>query len=371
VPALSDTIEEAARLMTVCNACRYCEGLCAVFPAMELRRDFGEAELDYLANLCHGCGACYVDCQFAPPHEFNVNVPLQFARVRAESYRRYAWPRALQPLFDRNGLAVALVATAGVAAFIVGFVVRHDPAALFDTDGDFYRLMPHAAMLALFGAVFLYAVLALAMGVLNFWRATAGGDPRPVAGALLPAGHDAATLRYLDGGGPGCYVAEETPKDRRKLFHHLTFYGFLLCFAATCAGTVYHYAFGWPAPYPWYQLPQVLGTVGGVGLVVGPIGLIGERLKRDPALVDAPSRGMDMAFLVMILLTGATGLLLMLLRLTPAMGLLLAVHLGTVFALFLTLPYGKFVHGLYRTAALVRYRAETRSIKQSESDDAI
>ena len=68
-------LEEADRLMTVCNSCRYCEGLCAVFPAMEMRRSFSDGDLNYLANLCHGCGACYTDCQFSPPHEFNVNVP--------------------------------------------------------------------------------------------------------------------------------------------------------------------------------------------------------------------------------------------------------------------------------------------------------
>jgi citrate/tricarballylate utilization protein len=40
------------------------------------------------------------------------------------------------------------------------------------------------------------------------------------------------------------------------------------------------------------------------------------------------------------------------------MGYLLTVHLGAVLALFVTLPYGKFVHGFYRTAALVKYAGE-------------
>ena len=96
-------LEEADRLMTVCNSCRYCEGLCAVFPAMEMRRAFSDGDLNYLANLCHGCGACYIDCQFSPPHEFNVNVPQTLAIARAESYAAYAWPRAFAGLFARNG----------------------------------------------------------------------------------------------------------------------------------------------------------------------------------------------------------------------------------------------------------------------------
>jgi citrate/tricarballylate utilization protein len=42
------------------------------------------------------------------------------------------------------------------------------------------------------------------------------------------------------------------------------------------------------------------------------------------------------------------------------MGPLLALHLGAVMALFVTLPYGKFVHALYRFAALVRFHIERR-----------
>ena len=135
----ADRYEEAGRLMTICNSCRYCEGLCAVFPAMELRRSFATADLDYLSNLCHGCGACYVDCQFSPPHEFDVNVPKTLAEVRAASYRSHAWPAFLRPMFDRNGLAIATVTAASVAAFILGFALWHDPAALFARDGQFYR----------------------------------------------------------------------------------------------------------------------------------------------------------------------------------------------------------------------------------------
>jgi len=104
----------------------------------------------------------------------------------------------------------------------------------------------------------------------------------------------------------------------------------------------------------------VLGILGGIGLLIGPAGLMLAKWRRDPAMNDMSSNGMDVAFLAMLFMTSLTGLALLVLRSTPAMGLLLAIHLGVVFALFLTMPYGKFVHGIYRFLALVRYAHERR-----------
>jgi citrate/tricarballylate utilization protein len=362
-------LEEADRLMTVCNSCRYCEGLCAVFPAMEMRRSFSDGDLNYLANLCHSCGACYTDCQFSPPHEFNVNVPQTLAVARAESYAAYVWPRAFSGLFARNGLAISIIAALSVAVFIFGFAAFTDRQVLLGVHtgpGAFYTLMPHNAMAALFGAAFLYAMVALAMGVRAFWRDI--GEPigmRADAGSIFQAMRDAGELRYLDGGGVGCFNDDERPSDKRKIYHHLTFYGFALCFASTSVATLYHYLIAREAPYPWWDQPVVLGTLGGVGLLIGPVGLLVEKFKRDPALVDEQRFGMDVAFIAMLFLTSLTGIALLLLRDTAAMGLLLSLHLGVVFSLFITMPYGKFVHGIYRYVALVRYARERKMMEHS------
>ena len=64
----TDLFAEANRQLVICNACRYCEGLCPVFRAIETRRDFGKGDVFYLANLCHDCRACYSACMFTPPH---------------------------------------------------------------------------------------------------------------------------------------------------------------------------------------------------------------------------------------------------------------------------------------------------------------
>lgn len=358
----SSALQEADRLMTICNACRYCEGLCAVFPAMEMRRFFGDGDLNYLANLCHQCGACYTDCQYSPPHEFNVNVPASFAKLRNESYAAYAWPRGLSAAFERNGLVVTVLAASSVAAFIIGFVAIEDSSALWGVHaGNFYALMPHNVMAGLFGIVALYIVLALIISLRWFWRDINGDGPRAGFAAIGQAIADTAHLRYLHGGGGGCTSEDEKPSAARRIYHHLTFYGFLLCFAATSVATIYHYAFGWQAPYPPYSLPVVLGILGGVGLLVGPAGLLIVSSRRDPILTDSARRGMDVAFILMLFLTSLTGFLLLLLRDIGTMGILLAVHLGVVLGLFLSLPYGKFVHGLYRFLALVKYAREQRS----------
>ncbi len=361
-PAVNDPAVNGERIMRICNACRYCEGYCAVFPAMERRLQFTRSDLNYLANLCHNCGECYYACQYSPPHEFDVNVPKSFAEIRAQTYRRYAWPAPLAAMFERNGLAVSLVLVvilvlALVAATLVlgkGLV-----AATPDPAGDFYRFMPHQVMAGLFGAVSVFVALALVMGFIRFWRdmgESLADFARP--DALWSAAKDVLRLEYLDGKGAGCTYPGEERSQARRWFHHLTFYGFALCFAATVAGTLYHYALGSKAPYPYLSLPVVLGTLGGIGLLIGPAGLLWLRLRSDPATGDAGQFGMDAAFIVLLFATSLTGLALLALRDTSVCGMLLVIHLGVVMALFLTLPYGKFVHGIYRSAALLRYALE-------------
>jgi citrate/tricarballylate utilization protein len=358
-------IDDAQRMLAICNACRYCEGFCAVFPALERRLAFTENDVHYLANLCHNCGACLYACQYAPPHEFQLNFPRMLAQVRKETYVRYAWPGALGVFFRRNALAVSLVTALCLAAVFLFSAAYANPIRFYsawsDAEGSFYALIPHSVMVAVFGSVFAFAIVAFIAGFVRFWPDMGEETLEFVrAPQLSSATWDAMGLRYLDGGGEGCTYPDERVTFGRKHFHHATFYGFLLCFAATSVATIYHYVFGLHAPYALFSLPVLLGIVGGLGLLVGPAGLLWLKLRSDPELRDRSQDGMDIAFLAMLFATSATGLALLFLRQTALMGVLLAVHLGFVLALFLTLPYGKFVHGLYRFAALVRFHIERR-----------
>jgi citrate/tricarballylate utilization protein len=353
---------EVARQMQICNACRYCEGFCAVFPAMARRLSFPAADVHYLANLCHNCGACLHACQYAPPHEFAVNVPQAMARVRGRTYAHYAWPTGFGRAYERNGLVLALALAAGLAFFLALAVLTQDGArALWSAPaaGSFYAVFRHGLMVSLFAPVFGFALLALGIGVARFWRDVSPGAAS--VPAVAEATHDALRLRYLDGGhGEGCHDEDDATTLQRRRMHHAVFYGFGLCFAATCVATLYHYAFGWVAPYGWLSVPKLLGTVGGVMLVVGSIGLFVLHRRRHPQHRLNEQRAMDLGFIALLCLTGASGLALALARAMPAMPLLLCVHLGAVMALFGTMPYGKFAHGVYRAAALLKWAIERR-----------
>jgi citrate/tricarballylate utilization protein len=356
-----DLLQEAERQMTICNACRYCEGYCAVFPAIELRTTFKAGDLVYLANLCHECRACFYACQYAPPHQFAVNIPQVLTEIRNESYGEYSWPRVLTDLRSSPTAAAALVLSCLVA--IAGLVLAwQGPAALLTAqtgEGAFYRVVPYVAMVAPALLIAGYAVALFAAGAQRFWRDTRSSASGPLTLATLTtAARDALALRYMSGGGDGCNYPTERFSQSRRWFHHLTYYGFVLDLASTTVAAIFDHLLGWHAPYPLLSLPVVLGTIGGVMLMVGTAGLLWLKFQSDPAPGTAVMRRMDTIFLAMLFATALTGMLLLVVRDTPAMPSLLVVHLAVVAALFLSLPYGKFVHAVFRSAALVRNATE-------------
>jgi citrate/tricarballylate utilization protein len=321
-------VQEVARVMQICNACRYCEGYCAVFPAMTRRLAFGAADVHYLANLCHQCGACLHACQYAPPHEFAVNVPRAMAQVRVQTYAHYAWPRALGRAYQRNGLVLALAVAAALALFcalIMAWPGSGPPAQ----GGNFYSLLPHNRLVALFAPVLGWAVLSLGMGVARFWRDHHPGDA--TSPAVAEAAHDALTLKYLGGGqGQGCNNEDDAFSLAKRRCHHLTFYGFALCFAATAVATLYHYVLGQSAPYALPSAPKLLGVVGGVMLALGTAGLWRLNLARHPLQGDAAQRPMDLGFVALLFGVATSGLALWAGNQSAALATLLALHLGLV-----------------------------------------
>jgi citrate/tricarballylate utilization protein len=358
----STTLKEADRVMTICNACRYCEGFCAVFPAMELRRTFSGQDLKYLANLCHNCRGCYYACQYAPPHEFMLNIPRALAELRQETYREFTWPHGMKGFFQNNGLLVSLITALGIAVVLLLTLLFQGHDVFFGTyrgEGAFYRVIPYAAMVVPYTALAVMVMICLGKGFVNMWRST-GATPQDLMtwSTHRQAIGEVLKLKYMDGGGYGCNYPDDRFSMIRRYFHQAVFYGFLLCLASTTVAFFYDHLLDRPAPYPFWSWPVVLGTVGGLALLAGTGGLLylKRQMDREPATPD--TLGMDVVFTVLLFMTSLSGLALLCLRSTSLMGSLLAVHLGFVLGLFITMPYGKFVHAVYRYAALVKNAVE-------------
>jgi len=352
----TDLLNEARRQAEICNACRYCEGYCSVFPALHRERAFSGGDLTQLANLCHNCRGCYYACQYTAPHEFDLNLPKALAEVRQESWKDHAWPRGFAHLFDRSGVAMA----AGlVATFALIFVLAQ--ALRPDSGEGFYAYMSHGLMVAIFAPAFLLPLLALAVSLRGYWRTVGGGawSLSDVWAALKSAGQ----MRNLKGGhGDGCnFEDEDRFTHARRYLHQAVLYGFLLCFASTSSGTLLHYGFGLEAPYGFFGLPKLLGVPGGILLTIGCAGLAWIKTKADPNLGASKAWGGEMAFVLLLGSVGLTGLVLYAATSTSAVGWLLPLHLGTVLTFFLLTPFSKMAHGFYRMAALVKEAAATRT----------
>lgn len=360
-----ELVAEADRQFAVCNACRYCEGFCAVFGAAELRTAIGSGEVAYLANLCHDCRMCYDACAFTPPHDYGVNIPNVLAQARAETYAVYAEPALLAPMFQMPRRAAVIAAGAGVLVTALAIALFGGTAALGTAQtgaGAFYRVLPYAAMVVPAVLIALWGAIALVLGGLRFARdiRPEGADRRITLASVAQGFRDALTLAYMRGGGGGCYD-EQRGSAQRRTWHMFVFWGVLADAAATASAFVEQDVLGMLPPYPLLSVPVVLGTLGGIALVAGCCGLMLVKRRSDVRPSAPQVMALDEAFLGMLIAVALTGLALLAFRATAAMPALLAVHLGTVAGLFVTAPYGKFVHAVYRSIALVRNAAEQRA----------
>ena len=347
--------------LEVCNACRYCEGYCAVFPALERKRRFSPDDVVYLANLCHDCRACFYACMYAPPHEFGVNIPKALAEVREQTYSQYALPRVVQNLAQRNAWLLVIGGLVSLVGF--GIVAVSSPLGLFTArqgPGAFYSVIPWLVMMIPALLLSLYAIGVMLAGAFAFARDIGARSNVTWRQALAAAG-EAFSLRYLRGGtAGGCYYPTERTSNSRLLFHMLVFYGFISAFVATVIAAIMQDVFGQEPPYPILSPPVIFGSIGGIAMIVGATGLLAlkRRSDRDPA--DGSSMNLDWLFLLSLNVVSITGMLLLILRETPLMGVLLVIHLATVLALYVSAPYGKFAHFLYRYAALIQNRIDSR-----------
>ncbi len=366
-----DLLRDAARQLEICNACRYCEGYCAVFPALERRTEYDEDAVKYIANLCHDCRDCYYACPYAPPHEFAIDLPHVLSDVRVATYQQATPVSALRSAGSRVrrdlALTVAgLIVTLAVAILVTGGAVFSPQVG----PGSFYRVIPWLLMVVPGMLLGTWVAGALLIGGVRFYRATSSAPFEWFnMRALATASWEALTLRYLGGGGDGCRYPTSRASNARVYLHSLVFGGFALTFLSTTLAAFYQDILEILPPYPLLSPPVVAGALGGMAMIVGCGGLVVLKAVADRTTGSEEMRGLDMAFLVNLGLASLTGMLLLVFRDTAAMGVLLVGHFGTLGTLYLTAPYTKFAHFVYRYAALVRNQIEVkRELKALEQE---
>lgn len=353
----TDLYQQAELQLNICNSCRYCEGYCAVFPTLERYTILRPGIVDFLANLCHDCRACLYACPYAPPHEFGLDIPRTLSRVRRGTWRNdLPWPARRLAEFAATGAAGALAASAAVvialAAITVGLGQLWRPHA---TAASPYDVISYPAVMAVSGATFVYGVVVLVLAARSYWLRT-GGRPRDLRSvtAWRATLADAAYLRNLQGGGEDCHYPTEAPSPLRRHLHAAVAYGVLACLLATISAGFLQDVAGDPPPYPFWSLPVLSGTIGGIAMAVGALGLLLAKRQADPYATDQEALGADAAFVAALAVLALTGLLTLVLRSSSAYGVVLVVHLSVVAACFVLAPSSKFAHVPYRLLALVR-----------------
>ncbi|HWD25265.1 MAG TPA: tricarballylate utilization 4Fe-4S protein TcuB [Acidimicrobiales bacterium] len=349
---------ETRRQLEICDACRFCEGLCAVFPALERRGPLTDGDIGQLANLCHDCRACFEVCMYAPPHPFGVNLPQMLAARRGETIASLGARTNLRSDRPRRGSLSLLAFLAALGTVVFGVIVTHRSSKLGLPPASPYRVVDEPTLLIASGAAALVGIVGAGLGGHRFWRAI-GGRTRDLFSfrAWRGAIADAATLRYLGGPTVRCASGSERTGPRRVL-HQALVIGLSLTLASTIAAAILGDLAHHPPPYRWASVPVVLGSVGGVLLIGGSIALRRLDRRRDPAPGE-PSMGLrNAALLDALALLGASGLAALMLRSTPAGGPVLVLHLVVVWSTLLIAACSKLAHAQYRLLALVRDRIE-------------
>ena len=246
-----------------------------------------------------------------------MNFPRLLAQVRGETYRKYAWPGFLARAFDANGLVTSLATAASLAFMLLFAALLTSPARLFaawsDAQGSFYAVIPHDAMVAVFGAVSAFVLVALVVGFARFWadtgeeahRARGRGSRRPARSATrspsstwTAAGTAAPTRtkspRSRAGASTtspstGSCCASRPPRGdglplRASAGRRRTRSGACPCSSGRSA-----------ASGSWSDRP----------------GSLWLKRRRDPKLADPTQKGMEAGFLALLFLTSLTGLALL------------------------------------------------------------
>ena len=196
-------------------------------------------------------------------------------------------------------------------------------------------------------------IAALATGHPAFWRDI--GEPiggRADSGSICQAIRDAGRVGSLDRGGVGCFNEDDRPTDPALFITSPP--PVLLSPRLPLRGDALSLPVGTRSALPVVGPAGGAGTLGGIGLLIGPVGLFIERSKPIPRCRRNARTGMDIAFIATLFRPAL-----------PAWRCRCCATAGDGAAVWRCIlawcsaarhhAHGKFVHGIYRFVAPVRY----------------
>ena len=194
-----------------------------------------------------------------------------------------------------------------------------------------------------------FAAVAAFLGARRSWAAWGAARPRRgglVAGLAGVAADILAHRRFERCG-------EARP---RRSGHLVLVLGFLGALVTTTLLGVAMDVLGIKTPLPQGHPIKLIGNASAVLLVVGLAFLVANRARGDGAGRTRPFDVFFLALVGVVVLSGV-GAELGRLYLPPAAAIAFyLVHLGSILSLFLTFPFSKFAHALYRTLAMAHER---------------
>jgi quinone-modifying oxidoreductase, subunit QmoC len=339
-----------------CYQCATCSAVCDLAPAdapfprrqmLQAQWGLGDAlAADASVWLCHQCNDCTTRC----PRDAKPGDVLQ--AVRSIAIERLAFPRVLGTLVARARLTWPLLLGLPVLFWIALLSLTGHLGVPVGLEGAwaYEDLVPHRFIYAVFFPVAAWVLIASSVGGWRFWALIGSSGQRQgsfLSGLLPTLGEIATHKRFAM-----CTTARP-----RQLGHLTLLWGFVG--AAVTSGLlivgiyVQHLEMPLALSHPY----KILGNASMVLLLVGIAVLVGNRL--GDAKVAGASSAFDTFFLSLVVLVVLTGTAVEMVRLAGDAGVgltLYVLHLGTVMSLFLTFPYSKFAHMLYRTLALVHQR---------------
>lgn len=324
--------------------------------------------------LCHQCSDCTAYCpRGAKPGEV-------MGALRKASMIHYAPIPVIAKLASSfGGMLVLFVIPVVVLLAMLGFNGKLDAFLSGQINPEegrivFSYIFPQLEMVdPTFLAAALFAVFSAIVGIKKFWT-DINANTTPTANRMYLKSSIIATVKEILVHTKFKECGES--KDRLTA-HRLVFWAFVGLFIVTNTVLVIHWAhhfgitfLGSDTPLAQSNPVKIIGNISGIALILGILMIIGNRMKA------AEQRGMgsffDWSLIIVIGGVAVTGFLAEIVRLLdvaqPAY-FVYFLHLMFVFYLFAFMPYTKFAHIVYRTAALVYVKYTGREVVAEPSVD--